>query len=117
VVHGTDKFAGPSLLVFTLALRAVNAVAGLGRRRGALLEEFLLLARLVLVWLSLLLLRRGLLYLLLGLLLRLLHLARLSLRRTLLARLVFAAATAAAMPLRRRLTVVRHGPHFRLGLG
>ena len=80
------------------------------------MEEFLFLARLVLVLLSLLLLGR-----LLGLLLRRLRLwldlALLSLRCILLARLVLAAAAAAAMPLRRRLTVVRHGPHFRLGLG
>ena len=46
-----------------------------------------------------------------------LHLGLLGLRRALLARLVLAAAAAAAMPLRRRLTIVRRGPHFRLGLG
>jgi hypothetical protein len=77
------------------------------------LEEFLLLARLVLVLLRRFGLRRRLP---LRLLLLRLHLRLLGLRRSLLARLVLPAAAAAAMPLRRRLTIVRHGPHFRLGL-
>jgi hypothetical protein len=79
------------------------------------LEELLLLPRLVLVVLNRPLLgrlRRRLLWRL-----RLLHLGLLGLGRALLARLVLAAAAAAAMPLRRRLTIVRCWPHFWLGLG
>jgi hypothetical protein len=86
------------------------------------LEELLLFPRLALMILlallrSLLLGRRLLSLLRRLLLLWLQRLRLLALRRALLARFVLAAAAAAAMPLRRRLTVVRSGPHFWLGLG
>jgi hypothetical protein len=84
------------------------------------LEELFLLPRLVLVNLGrpLVLLRRlgWRLHLRLGLWRRLLHLGLLGLRRALLAGFVLTAAAAAAMPLRRHLTIVRCGPRFRLGL-
>jgi hypothetical protein len=80
------------------------------------LKELLLLPRLVLVSLGRSLLGRLRQRLLLRLLLRL-HLGLLGRRRALLARFVLAAAAAAAMPLRGRLTVVRRWPHFKLGLG
>jgi hypothetical protein len=119
VVHGADELARTALFAFALVLRrAVDAVAGLGRWHRTLLEKLLLLPGLVLMVLVALLrsLRGRLLRSRLCGLRRLLHLRLLALRRALLARFVLAAAAAAAMPLRRRLTVVRSGPHFRLGL-
>jgi hypothetical protein len=80
------------------------------------LEELLFLPRLVLVSLGRSLLGRLRRRLLLRLLLRL-YLGLLGRLRALLARFVLAAAAAAAMPLRRRLTIVRCWPHFKLGLG
>jgi hypothetical protein len=124
VVHGTDKLARAALFTLALAVLGIrDAVAGLRRRAGAFLEKFLLFARLILVLLVLSMLRR------LGgrlrlrrrrSLLRLLHLGLLALLRILLTRSIFTAPAPAAMPWSwrlRRLTVVRRGPHFRLGLG
>jgi hypothetical protein len=116
VIHGTHKLARSTLLALALALSGpVDAVARLRLGGRSLLEELLLLPRLVLVSLGRSLLGRLRRRLLLGR--RLQHLGLLGLRRALLARLVLAAAAAAAMPLRRRLTIVRRWPHFWLGLG
>ena len=93
-------------------LRTADAVAGLNLLIRTLLEEFLLLARLILVLLSLPVLRwlRGLL---LGLRLRrrCLHLRLLARLRTLLARSILTTPAPAAMSLSwrlHRLTIVRH---------
>jgi hypothetical protein len=103
----------PSALVLR---RPADAVPGLQWRSRALLEEFLLLAALVLVdrlvLRGLRRMRRLRMRLFLHLPLRLLRL-----HPGLLAGLVLTAPAAAPMPMRLHLTVVRRWPLFRLGLG
>ena len=122
VIHGTDKLARAALFALALAVLGVrDAIAGLRRRAGAFLEKFLLFTRLILVLLVLPMRRRlGRLRLRrLRSLLWLLYLRLRALLCILLARSILAAPAPAAMPWSwrlRRLTVVRRGPHFRLGL-
>jgi hypothetical protein len=117
VVHGTDKSARTLLPSSAFALRRpADAVPRLQWGSRALLEEFLLLAALVLVDKLVLhglrRMRRLGMRLLLHRPLRLLRL-----HPGLLAGLVLAAPAAAPMPMRLHLTVVRRWPLFRLGLG
>jgi hypothetical protein len=126
MVHGTYKFTRTALFALSLLVvrGTANAVARLRLQTGTFREKLLLFPRLILVMVllpllllgRLLRLRRRLLLRLLRLHLRLRLLARLAI---LLARSVLAAPAPAAMPLiwrLRRLTVVRRGPHFWLGL-
>jgi hypothetical protein len=117
VIHWADKLARAALLAFAFPVRgATDTVARLSLRSRALLEELLLLARLIVVIavvllpLSLLRRLRRLLLRLRRCRLRLLHLRLLAGLPILLARSILAAPAPAAMPLSwrlGRLTVVR----------